>query len=96
MKFNFLPGPLALSVVGLTRCDRADSGRVSEGFEGRKKHESPQREQPTRTWPYAPSPLMVVRHTLLSSADGAQSISGEVELIITYSTETFFNVRAAS
>lgn len=48
VKFNFLLGPLALSLVGLTRCDRSDSGHVSGGFGG-KTSVLPQRGQPTRT-----------------------------------------------
>lgn len=73
MKFIFFPGPLALSVVGLTRCDRSDSGHVTGGFGGKKAYRHRERSQPGHSPPG--SSLKALHHMLLSSANGAQSIS---------------------
>lgn len=76
VKFNFLPGPLALSAVGLTWCDRSDSGHVTGGFGSEESGCHRENSQPGRS--PTQSPLMVLRHTLLSSANGAQSISAQL------------------
>ncbi len=80
VKFNFLPGPLALSMVGLTWCDRSDSGHVTGGFGSKKACCHRENSQPGRS--PAQSPLMVRRHMLLSSAQSISAGSVEERLIL--------------